>query len=474
LSARAGRPERRAALAVAAVHVAVSLGHVLLSGVKMAENRWFVWDAFWQVLPRDLLEEDLGRVLLNLHMQPPLWNLAGALLHRLAGDEFHAVLHALQIGLGAAICVLAQRAVLVVTGRPRLALAVGLLLALDPALVLFEAYALYPIAVAFLATAFVALAARFERTRSAGALLGVVALANALVLTRGLYHPALLVPVVAFAVVLAPGARRRFATLALLVCLPTALWLVKNELRFGFVGTSSWFGQNLWRSVSSNWERAELAELAARGVVAPVTAELSAFLPPSSFREHGFDRVAGVPELDGDHYNNVNEIEISRVYGESARRLFRHDPLRGSRGAARGVLLYTRPASRYFQLRLNRERIALHDRLYSGRLLGDDWLRIPGDLGASGPVFAVLLVATAAAGVRRARREASALGAGAVAWARANPTIVLAAGIAGWNLVVGCLFDFGENERFKFEVQALWWLLAAWALGKSGPISSAD
>ena len=458
------RGQRRAAAAVAALHVAVAGSHAAFSGVRLAASEWLSWNAFWQVLPIELLDEYLGRALWNLHMQPPLWNLFGALLRRLFGDAFYPAMHVVHVALGALLSAMLFRLLVQLTARPRLSLGVALLFALNPALFLYEAYALYPLLVAFLITWLVWLVGRFQAGRSSAALLGAVVVANALVLTRSLYHPLLVGLVAAGATALAAPRRARFAGLALLVSLPTALWVVKNEVRFGVGGTSSWFGQNLWRTVSSNYSREELARLAEGGIVAPAAARLWAFSRPFAYREYGFARVAGVPELDGDHLNNINIIAISRMYGASAIRLLRHDGVRGLRGSARSVLVYTAPESRFPHLMANRLRIAWHDRVYSGWLLGDDWLRIPGDLGASGPVFALLALTGAVTGARRIRAERRAAAIGWLEWARLNPTVSVAALLVGYNFAVGCLFDFGENQRFKFEVVALWWLLIAWAL----------
>lgn len=59
-----------------------------------------------------------------------------------------------------------------------------------------------------------------------------------------------------------------------------------------------------------------------------------------------------------------------------------------------------------------------------------------------------------------------------MAWIRERPTLTVVGLLALYNLAVGTLLDFGENERFKFEVESLLWCLIAYGLGgrrEAGP-----
>jgi hypothetical protein len=465
-AARRSGDWRGAALA-AGVHLLVVALHVALSGVRIVPNRWFEWNNLWSMIPVELVAAHPWRTLLNLHGQPPLWNLFGAFMYGLFGNAFMSAIHVVHVLLGAALVAMLYALVARLTGRPRVALALAVLFALNPALVLYEAWGLYAMATAFLALAACGLVSRYEATSRWACIAAAYGVCVALVMTRSLYAPLLLAPLAAAAVSLAPpGRRARAAAIVLVLSLPVAGWIGKNAVRFGVYGMSSWLGQNVWRVVSSNYSQDELGALAARGVIAPVTAAHWPFKKPAALREWGFDAVAGVPELDGDDLNNVNVIAISRTFGASAWQLLLHDPVRYARGAARAFYFYTSPTARHANFYANRLRMEWHERVYDGWLLAADWLRLPDDRGRSGALFAGLLAAATALGLHRARAECRAAGVGLAGWARAHPTLCLLALLATYNLVVGCLIEFGDNERFRFDVEAHYWALFAWSFAR--------
>lgn len=465
---------RHGAALAAGVHLLVVALHVGLSGVRIVPNRWFEWNGLWSMIPVELVAAHPWRTLLNLHGQPPLWNLFGALMFRLFGDAFMTAIHVVHVLLGAALVAMLHAVVTRLTGRPRVALAVAMLFALNPALVLYEAWGLYAVATAFLALAACWLLTRFEATARWAWVAAAYGACVALVMTRSFYAPLLLLPLAAGALAVAPPRRRaRAAAIVLLLTLPVALWIGKNAVRFGVYGMSSWLGQNVWRVVSSNYRPAELTALAERGVIAPVTAAHWPFKKPAALREWGFDAVAGAPELDGDDLNNVNVIEISRTFGRSAWRLLLHDPVRYLRGVARSFYFYTSPTARHANLYSNRKRMEWHERLYDGWLWGADWLRLPDDRGRSGGLFALLLVVAAGGAIRRVSVERRVAGLGIVAWCRSHPTVVVLALLAAYNLAVGCLVEFGDNERFRFDVEAHYLALFAWAFAGRAPAAPA-
>ena len=169
------------ALGAALLHLA-TVAHHAYRGVSIRHDfgpssASGTWDWFWQNLVIADLRDRALQSLWHLHAQPPLWNALNAPLIKLFGESHPGarfVLHAL---MGAAM-------------------AAGVLVALDPALVLYEAYALYDLLCAFLVmVAFWAMVRAGPDGRTAPLVSALVAV-TALVLTRSVYHVALLVPVV--------------------------------------------------------------------------------------------------------------------------------------------------------------------------------------------------------------------------------------------------------------------------------------
>jgi hypothetical protein len=168
-----------------------------------------------------------------------------------------------------------------------LTFAAGVFFALNPALILYEHLG-YEILTAFGLTLTVFLFSLHDKDGRGWALIGGVAALALTTLTRSSYHPALLVPVIALACAAAArkqkmgtlpyfrlrsyetqsqpttvetkiGERPHFLLAAsVAIALVPLAWCAKNEARFGFFGTSSWGGQNIWKIASLNHEPADM------------------------------------------------------------------------------------------------------------------------------------------------------------------------------------------------------------------------
>jgi hypothetical protein len=242
---------RRDALLIGVLHVTVAAWARLGRGVTIVHDYGpDLWSWFWQNIPTDLLRDHPFQSLWFLHAQPPLWNALGALMLALFDGAQLPALQVLHVLLGAATAALCYALTARITGERGWGIAAGLLVALHPALLLYEAYALYTTVVAFLVVLAAWLLLDAAQRSSPRRAVGFVAVIVALVLTRSLFHVVLLLLIVPLAV-LAGGRpnRRQVWTLVLLVLLPLA-WYAKSLGQYGFFGGSSWYGMGLWRTAA--------------------------------------------------------------------------------------------------------------------------------------------------------------------------------------------------------------------------------
>ncbi|MCX5772694.1 MAG: hypothetical protein NTZ09_20815, partial [Candidatus Hydrogenedentes bacterium] len=296
---------RKPALAICLIHVAVALAyHAIGFAPTLAPET-----GQWHLLPADLLRADLATSLYDLHAQPPLYNAYAGLFAKLFYPrQFDAMFFA-QVILGGLIAAMTYPRVLRWgraparpggggarrlfgragarphrlnwTRRPRFAFIAGLFLALNPALFLYEHLG-YETLTAFGLTLTVFLFSLHDRTGRASMLAAAVAALALTTLVRSSYHPALLVPVIALACIAArepkaghspqkPGAVptswKRVLAVSILIALVPLAWCAKNQARFGFFGSSSWAGQNLWKIASLNHEPSDLEQLARDDVI---------------------------------------------------------------------------------------------------------------------------------------------------------------------------------------------------------------
>ena len=310
---------------------------VLALAVATGYRMWVPWD-FVNLLPRQLLAGRLAESLWNLHSQPPLLNLllGGALaLERAGGAAVETSLFALQALIGGVVVAATACLLLRLRLRPWLRAAVMALLLLDPGFYLYITLFFTPL-YELLWLSLAALAAhRFAGRPGAWTFAGCCAPVAALAYSRALFHPlwalAALAALVAVAAgagpTVTPAARRRIAGVLALTAALLAAWPLKNALRFGVWGCSSWQGFNLSRGLGIapppewalfSWERLPGADAARAGALA---------LVPERFR--------GIPALtlptkdDGSpNWNHYAMIGLSAELGRRALAVIAHQPRR--------------------------------------------------------------------------------------------------------------------------------------------------
>lgn len=452
---------RRLALGAALLHAAVAAAYVV-HGVSIRHDFGpSTWDFFWQNLPAADLRERALQSLWFLHAQPPLWNALNAVLIKLFGDAQPEALQALHVAMGAGMAALAVLIAAELTGSAAAGAAAGLLVALDPAVVLYEAFALYELLCAFILMAgFYALlrAGPAGRTRP---LLAAVAALAALVLTRSLYHLAVMVPAVAGATALARSRRTVLAASLALGLLPAG-WYVKNLAQYGFFGASSWYGMGLWRVALFRYTDDELAPLLRAGRLSRVVT-VPPFSPPSEYRRFGYAAAPAAPSLARDDLHNANVPAISAAYGASARALIRFRPLHFLGNVAIGYGNFAAPSTEYDPLAPDRDRMGPHVAAYRAvtllPLVHALDRRLP--IGTLGSAFAPLLpLGLAVHGWLLARRRRRGEKRGRVL--REEAPLLAADALVVYTALVGSAFELGENVRFKFMIEPL--LLTCWTV----------
>lgn len=437
-------------------HIALALFHVFESGISsevavVSDPASSTWGWYWQLQPMSDLRGDLLGTIWNLHAQPPLYNLYGGIIGTIFYPAHLVALHLIHIVLGGVMSALLYAIIYQTTGRQWLAFVIALILALNPSLILYEAYPLYTFMTAFLVVLAVYWMALHAASRRSWPLVALVLTVNLLILTRSSYHVALLVPLLALVTVVARS--RRVLVVSLLICLLSVGWYGKNLAQFGFFGGSSWSGFNLWRVASAGYSPDELATL----VDEPVVLELGAFAFPSQYTAYGFDRTSDYPGLGRNDQHNINIPDVAAVYGANALRLIRHDPGRYLRTVGDAYEIYVCPSYTYKHLIDNVIEMPTHILLARHALyltfIGD-WLGEAVDrpvcsalffaIPASLVIFGLLLLAD---GRLSPHRWLDAI--------RRRPVMVLMALLIIYGVLSGTMFEIAENDRFKFEIEQI-------------------
>ncbi|MCX7622004.1 MAG: hypothetical protein N2037_14325 [Acidimicrobiales bacterium] len=429
-----------------------------------------------QLLDPELLRNDLWTSLWYLHAQPPLFNLFVGLVLRWSPLAPPTSFHAAYVVLGLVLLfALHELGRLLRLGRV-VAGVVAAVITCAPTTVLYENWLSYEYPVAVALVVLVVLAGRYGVAPNVGLLVGCAAVGSAAVLTRSLLHPVWLIGVVG--VLLAyrwPPPRR-----ALIVGVPllvVAGVMFKNQLLFGTPQLSSWFGFNLHRVVVEPLTDAQRAQLAEEGV-GPVTASPQP-APPCGLHHPQVPAVARQYKhqgqlFDGAPIENFNyECVIEQYAGlaDESVRVLRAHPRWYVRNVVGSAELWATPASLTPFVYYNRQEIGSLDEWYRRLVLLDvAWdppVAIPGawPVALSAPdrrfhLSFTIVVATMVVSLAGL--------VGLVQWRRRNCArlaVVIGGVTVGYVTAASIFLEFGENNRFRFIVEPLTFVLFAGVIG---------
>jgi hypothetical protein len=305
-------------------------------------------------------------------------------------------------------------------------------------------------------------------------------------LTRSLFHLAWCAGRIAFALAMVPRRhRRRAAALSLVPLLLVLTLYLKNWVVFGRFTSSTWDGMSVAKLTVQRAPLELRRALVRDGVLTPLALHepyqpLSAY-PESFSTEH----VPSIPVLErrlkaaGDpNLNHFAYVEISTQFRRDAGALLVERPEIYLESVRRAFAIYAQPASHSHLLRGNRAQLAPYDDGFNRWALGalrappasapcadiedDDCLR----RGAVYVWMAIALVGTLGglgyglSGLCRSRRSGRVAGGNGSHAAAAATLLFLSINVA-YVSVIGNLVELGENNRFRFEIDALILVLAA-------------
>lgn len=429
----------------------------------------------WQFIDPVLLEEDLFTSIWYSHTQPPLFNLFIGLVLKLSPFADAGTFHAVYLCFGAALTLLLFDLMRRLGASSRVALVVTLLVVCSPDTVLYENYLFYTYPMAVLLVAVMNLLHRFVTDPGPRPYAAYVAALFVLVMTRSLFHPAwyvlaAMLPVLAHTTL---EQRRGMLRIAAVPLLLIGAWMLRGAALHGTASLSSWSSMNMARTVTLQIPRAEREQLVADGTLSglalqPAFQRYELYEPvitPCERLRLGV-RVLASP-LKSTGYPNFNDecyLPIYAGYGADLLPALLASPTSLLRSDVTAVQMHLQPTSLYNHLAVNRDQIDSLDTLVRRTVLLEvtvPALAPPKDyaslqlLAGSEPEFpmsvTVLLaeLAVLAAAIASLRRLRS---------GDRGATTITMLGIGGtvaWVVVVGNVFEFQENHRFRFMIDPL-------------------
>jgi 4-amino-4-deoxy-L-arabinose transferase-like glycosyltransferase len=446
-----------AGLAVMLLHMGLAISYRYLLGLRLTPDLMtggFIQFASWESLQHDTLT-----TLWYFHAQPPLFNLYAAWLSLLAPSDPSWAMHLGNILMGGLICLLSYRITHPLTNSPTAALLTGLLFALSPALLLYETYVLYDVAVLFLILLAGWCLVIYQQRGQWPYLIAFMLVINALILTRSLYQWVLLAPMIALAVLLARSQWRKVLIYSLLVSLMSLGWYTKNLVLFDFWGTSSWYGLNLWRAVVNQYSAEELEALQKAGLVSDFMMDgRHSFSDPSTYTAYPhLVTYSSNPMLNRQDFNNESVIAVSQDYFAASLRVIRYDPKHYWANIRLTYRGFSCPAANFAHLDANFQRMAGHAAWGNNLLQGRGLWRWLGLHHAYCTwdyfLLPLTLLTTWVSPWWRGETLAGVI--------RRYAVPFYLSGMLFYTALASVMLEYGENNRFSFAPEYLTWLLLA-------------
>ncbi len=417
----------------------------------------------WQLLDRHLLRTQLLSSIWHLQSQPPLFNLFCGFLLKLPAPWEQPVAKFVFLGLGLVI-VLSTYQALVDLRVPRwLSSTVAILVILDPSNILYENWLSYAYPTAAALSFSVLCCVRYLRTTKLAWGTGFLLSLAAAILLNSSYQWLWLLVIVVLLLVAFRGRWRRTLAVAVLPVVLVGTWYVKDYVQFGTFTTSSWLGMNLADIALLDAPHGVVDRLVKQGTLTPL-AQLFPFAPlPDYIPKWAKLPHTGVPALDEvtkrdgqPNYNNLAFVKISQEYLHDDLVFIRTEPGDYLAMVSRSATLFLVPGDEYPFVSRTETKISHWTRLYDGVVLWQ--LSNNEDAGIraifydqppepSQVPYAVVLEWLLAL-----------LGAPIVAvllWKSDRPTATTLLFLwitVGYAYVTTSFLEFGDNERFRFEV----------------------
>lgn len=434
------------------------------------DSTFLAWG--WQALDPKWMREDLARSIWYLHSQPPLFNLGVGLALKLSPESYDLWLQTAFRIMGLTMFMAMAKTLDALGVRKWIALPAVLLFLLSPSSVVYENWLFYTYPTAALLALCAFSLMRWVQTRKTLWSLAFVSLMVAVVLTRSLFQWFWVVAVLAMLWWLLREHRRSLlqgsiAPMGLLV-----LFLIKNLVVFGFLGTSSWSGMNLGRIAFLSVPQETKDRLVAEGKIPQVCSQRT-FQSLSAY-QGAYSTVNPHPEVailsDTLAHGTINFhhwdfVEVSRQYGKGSKTMILTDPKNYVRNVAVATTYWFQPPAAYSFVQNKTQQVNGYNRIWNYLVMGTP--KNPEDAKAPGKgewdqkrtltlltalVYALVSIVTLRFAWRH-RRSFRQLNAERLAVA----SFCLAT--VAYIFLLSTATEVGENLRFRFLTLPLGWVL---------------
>ncbi len=292
-------------------------------------------DWFWQYLEPSILQDHLLRGLINLHSQPPGFNLFIGLILKICSNSSLSCFQAIYMILGFFLYCSIYSILRLAHFSKSWAILSAFIFIISPSSILYENWLFYTYPVAVLLVLGALALHYFQNRLNPRYAILFLLLMTSICFIRSAFHLVYLIACIPFVLIPRGVQRRKIASFAFIgVCLITILYL-KNLFMFGFFGSSSWTGMNLYKITSRYIEPETITQMVlSKGITE------TALVPPFNYLEKYPEKFrisshynSTVPELTSPqkpsghpNFNHEAYISIAKEYQNAATYIIRHYP----------------------------------------------------------------------------------------------------------------------------------------------------
>lgn len=412
----------------------------------------------WQYLDVQSLQHHLLRSVWYMHGQPPVFNVfVGSILQ--AGGKYAQQLFQV-VWLLITFCntLLLLRIVKSLSPLSSLPLIIALWYLLSPATILCENELFYTSFVSMLLLFSVFFLQKYLRKKERLALLGFFLSLCLLCLSRPIFHLAWLICMCILLLVWffkkPPFGQVLFGSILSLAAV--GCFYAKNYFLFGIFSLSSWMGLNLSRTVFLGIPSRDSTSISSVHPFMPVS-HYKRFIPAGYGQRYAgiSDRIL-LREMKSDTVINMNHVEyipISKEYLRVSLDFIKTHPVAYVKNVFGAAIIFFNPATRYYNKIKNYHKLYVYDMVYSCNLsplmpekTGKKYLQAISGFPKFVMYFLVFFYS-----IRQwvKYRDISLV----------NFYIIFS---IVFIFITSSLLEYGENMRFRYELEPLFLILAAW------------
>jgi hypothetical protein len=419
----------------------------------------------WQAIDVHLLRIELLKSLYYSHAQPPGFNLFLGILVKLFPIKYPLVFHLLNLLQSFAASLLIFFSLVQLRISRRFATIVALLFLLSPSLLLYEKLFSYTILTIFMVTLLVFLLISFLKQKSLSLFIAFCSTVSLLVLTRSSFHLFWMIIILLLCIGQLPKEfpRITFLKVAIFAMLITSVWYFKNLYVFNTFSASSWMGMNMARLIS------------------PPTSlgQIGPFKPLEDYRNLYVQdpALSDAKVLDSErkssgyiNYYHQDYLEISHKFRQDVTAQIKANPAGYLKEISKAMFIYFAPATHAPFIDKNLERIQPYGSWYNLDFTGFQKYQIQHP--EKDPVYsrARFLLAngfTATGALPAFAFYVLTFVAVAYGWQKClfsvedKVVIVVLIFMVTYGVLVGNLIEFGENNRFRFEMNTAMLVVAS-------------